>query len=1392
MERVRVGLQTQRALTELFHLHYHFLYQIPCLLLYTHFSLFRSPPPPFLSLSLTDFKTLICSLCTFLFLFEQTNTLSFYHLTTRIMATEEEKENPYEGLGTGGKFRKRPFRRTTQTTPYDRPPNSLRNPTRNNSGWLSKVVNPAQRLITYGAHSLFSSLFRKRLPPPPPSIPSPSGPETEQNVSDSHQEESTLVSNNSSDKQQGSVGNGECDIQINCSDGGGLTELEKLLRQKTFTRSEIDHLTALMRSRTVDASTPNREEEMRTEVVPSKPMPFERKDDDPVTPIVEKGTENRLALTTYVTSNVPIEDVASPAELAKAYMGSRPSKVSSAMLGVQSPALWEGPAFLKSENLPLNSPIMSIVPRTRHAGAHENGFAIPRTRGRSAIYSMARTPYARIYPTSTLKGGGLAVEGEPSSSTQTLDQDMLYGSKLGAGKRRSSVLDNDVGSVGPIRRIRHKANLYAKGSSLPLSGPSLSIAGSRLSIDASQQTSSSMGKPIILDEVKHSHMKLSEENVDGTRPSKSRPSHSKSSEMASKILQQLDKFVSPPKEKSSELRLPAVNDKTPMKLSPSMLHGQARRSMETIDSLKLLDTAKDNRFDVAPGNLSDNVQKLTSQIDKVENGLAPSDELVPAVTDADFTKPRNEVISTSKSVVNSFVTNSVSYLPQKKRAFHMSAHEDCLDMDDDAYPNGAVPSAFPVENETSRSTAMAEKATSGTEATARENTRPLSVVMPSKSSTLGGEAHVGTMDESRVGEKGDASTSVTSSIPDSIFKPATEATQTSFGSDKPASPNGSIAIPPAFNFGNKVAPSKEITNSDTIFGMEKVVSSKEPGADTPLVNFGSNGNVDKVPQMLFASPSVGDSPFPKFGASDSKLGSSTSSATAVGANDSKPIVHESGNADSKTNMASVRPSELTVSSAASTSLFTSPTSTSTFGQSNGSLASSQHVFSSSSLAASSSSIITTSTPAIIPSSNSSSPSPLVASSSSTTPIFKFGPSAVPSTGLPVPSSVSEPVETKNRQDAGNVNLSSSAFGSSSAAVGSTGSGFFGISSSAITTVSSPSQGSAIGASNGSVLNAQASPASSGFPTSTQTQSVPFGSSASSPSFGLTGNTAFSSGNSLFPSSSPAPNTAFSFGSSSFPSSNSAANIFNSGTAFGHSTSASSSAANSFSSNSGTNSTLFGSSAWQPSKSSPFGSAFNSSMSSSGFSFGISTASVASTTSPTMFSSTPQFSFTSAASTTSSQPAFGNPNSVFAFGSSPVNNDQMTMEDSMAEDSVQATPPATPIFGQQPAQVQPTPAATPIFGQQPAQVQSTPPANPIFGQQPAPVQSNFVFGASAPSGASPFQFGSQPNITPPNPSPFQASGSLEFSAGGGSFSLGTGGGDKSGRRIVKVKNRQRKR
>lgn len=107
---------------------------------------------------------------------------------------------------------------------------------------------------------------------------------------------------------------------------------------------------------------------------------------------------------------------------------------------------------------------------------------------------------------------------------------------------------------------------------------------------------------------------------------------------------------------------------------------------------------------------------------------------------------------------------------------------------------------------------------------------------------------------------------------------------------------------------------------------------------------------------------------------------------------------------------------------------------------------------------------------------------------------------------------------------------------------------------------------------------------------------------------------------------------------------------------------------------------------------------------------------------------------------------------------------MNMEDSMAEDTVQA--------------VHSSILPAPVFGQ----------------QQPVSPPAGFMFGSNAAAGANQFQFGAQQNLsTPQSPSPFQASGSLDFTAGGGSFSLGTGGGDKSGRKIVKInRNKQRRK
>jgi len=251
---------------------------------------------------------------------------------------------------------------------------------------------------------------------------------------------------------------------------------------------------------------------------------------------------------------------------------------------------------------------------------------------------------------------------------------------LQAVKRRSSVLDNDIGSVGPVRRIRQKSNLlYSEGSSSLISGSSLYADRNQMVVDASQQ-GSSMQKPIQLNEVKHSHMKLSKQNVDDIMPNLSSPPlPSKSSEMASKIQQQLDKLVYP-KEKSSESRLTIVNDNSPTKLSPSMLRGQALRSIEIVDSSKLLDNVHGNNLNGPFGNLSGGAQnqKLNSQKDKVENGplklVAPTDGFLPLVTTADATNPSNQVLCSTKSG-DSFMIKSVSDLPQKKRAFRMSAHE---------------------------------------------------------------------------------------------------------------------------------------------------------------------------------------------------------------------------------------------------------------------------------------------------------------------------------------------------------------------------------------------------------------------------------------------------------------------------------------------------------------------------------------------------------------------------------------------------------------------------------------------------------------------------------------------------------------------------------------------
>ncbi|GJU66541.1 hypothetical protein Tco_1252800 [Tanacetum coccineum] len=98
----------------------------------------------------------------------------------------------------------------------------------------------------------------------------------------------------------------------------------------------------------------------------------------------------------------------------------------------------------------LKSPNTLIAPKIA------NRFTTPRSRGIPAMYSMARTPYATSPSTFTRKGITSSYGREEAlTSSRSAFQ---HGGKM-ALKRRSSILDDDIGSGVPLRRTRQKANL---------------------------------------------------------------------------------------------------------------------------------------------------------------------------------------------------------------------------------------------------------------------------------------------------------------------------------------------------------------------------------------------------------------------------------------------------------------------------------------------------------------------------------------------------------------------------------------------------------------------------------------------------------------------------------------------------------------------------------------------------------------------------------------------------------------------------------------------------------------------------------------------------------------------------------------------------------------------
>ncbi|PKU83562.1 nuclear pore complex protein NUP1 isoform X1 [Dendrobium catenatum] len=1293
----------------------------------------------------------------------------------------------YEG-GTGGKFRRQPARRPS---PYDRPPSAVRGlrglatPAASGSGWLSKLVDPASRFITGSASRIFSSVFRKGLR----GLPEAEGPEQNCQVRPYVPDPVDVPPSESQIQEAVDAHNPTKNLETH-----GISEIEQLLKQNKYTRAQVDYLTGLICSRAMEP-TGQESENYNEKVLVS---------DNRIG--VGNSSFNRNLSISESPLNISQAVAASPAEIAKAYMSSRLPKASSSAIGLQSHGFREdksspfsGPSATKPHGLPvMPRSVLRFSESPELSGA---GYPTPKPRGRSDMYKMSRSPYFKVDPAinemaskyTTLSNAPASSQGTPGSTSKSDGRQAL--------KRSSSILDSEYGSFGPIRRIRQKSGLISAANAR-FASPSSSRGFPLLQLDKEDLDPTSSRQPSSLNELKHasSGLQIDENRNDKIFSYNVPPVPGHSIETSRKILEQLDKFT-PPEKKS--IMKPMGMDESPSKLTNDMLNGRALRSMENVDTSKFLSTDKFGTPDLR--NAEDPQKHGGSQLEKL--GKAQED----SSSKLDFQGVKFAMVAKpsicSADIPNTFPATVVS---KKKPAFQMTAPEDLLELDEEEEAvDVSIQSIQSIVNVVKTESKFAETEASISGVSALEVPFPSSKSL-SVSSSIPFTEIKDAYDASHNSEKENSFRFPVATKSSGLSSPSLTPTMPSQSHDKPLTRTEQTVVPP-FMFGSVAKESLieskpdqspdgkiQLERSSLLSGGKHEAESlhKFPGigASTGMLALGgakvssfgasvtstqSNGSVhsSSLPSLLAASTPDSNPRLPmSLLSSNSNLAAASSSSpplsstlpafsSAITLNfraDSTAVPVSVSLSSDKSNSVDA---EEKVSNKSPFRSFNSPTTlvASSFlstGNSNtylmglSSFPGSGGTPSVEALPSSSMSTSTNST-SVVPyifSGVSSGGSAFAASPSlSTNSSGLFGTSAsvqTNSTGVYAANSSSEKSSTNFGAIGGSI------FGVQPAQSGSSNSLF----SQSSTTQPDSSSSATLGLASSSL---------SAFGTSSASV---FGSnSSSSPgfgqvSFGITNQSAkpfgSTSGFSFSPASSASSSSGFSFPSvtaSVASASNSSSGLtfttgsgpLNSGFSFSPSASSSSQDGNTLSP--AATSGLFGSSSLGSSSSissSQFGS------SPSGFSFGLK--STASGVSSFGFGSLsgPAFSFASSSASVSAAtatPLFEMRSTSGGFSSASQNNDQMSVEDTMADDTNQAPVPVT------------------------------------FGQPNSTPYTNFVFGAAAPSsGTSLFQFNSQQNTQNlQNPNPFQAGVNPDF-APGGSFSLGSGGGDKSSRKIVKVR------
>ncbi|XP_038700017.1 nuclear pore complex protein NUP1 isoform X2 [Tripterygium wilfordii] len=479
--------------------------------------------------------------------------------------TSSRPDVPVEARGAGGKLR-RPLARRPPSTPYARPQQNGAQ----KGWWFARLVDPARRIITGGATLVFPSLFSNSASLDALPVSSSQqhhddlDTDVEQNsVADNHNSKLGLSSSTRVEGPKRAVERSKSSSHVerleqgrrsDLSDDNGLSEIEQLMEDKSFSTDEINRLIEIMNSRTVDL--PHAKQEIK-----SSSMAAEQDARGAPIDLKNAGTssEEKLEIlnkATWITSTPLPQSIlrdevgASPIDIARAYMEKRTSGMDCGSIKLFPE---DGSAQSHSDEFALRpySPSPFPNPSPCWPGARvqdQRDNVTPRSqRGRFGLQSFPRTPYSRsIYSKSRSKLMQLPRDGNremnmPSTPLQQ-SQSPIY------GKSRNNDLVDDHESVGPIRRTPRKYSTAARPKS-SMSGP-LQVDNFHFSEAIFPTVKRTMGTGEKTGALK---FQLADWKPQGSEVDAA-VVHPHSSQMAKKILEHLERNPATPTDKSAEIQ----------------------------------------------------------------------------------------------------------------------------------------------------------------------------------------------------------------------------------------------------------------------------------------------------------------------------------------------------------------------------------------------------------------------------------------------------------------------------------------------------------------------------------------------------------------------------------------------------------------------------------------------------------------------------------------------------------------------------------------------------------------------------------------------------------------------------------------------------------------------